>query len=1374
MAKYRILIIEDSSDDTELILIKLREEGIDFIYERVFSSASLHASLYKQQWDLVLSDYIMPGFNGLEAYEIVKQIQPLVSFVLISASIGEPLAVEAMRRGVSDYIMKENLNRLGSVALREIKETRNRVEFSQLRKKFVDEKEKAASILEASETLFYHGILTNDEYQLRVSENCEMITGYTKDELLKIKKPLFFGLVLEGDRPKVAEELQKAISSGEYFTIEYRILKKDGSILWINNYGKVISHHENSQTIIEGHIKDITKTKILQNELLDNQVRLKSILNSAPIGIATIRERKFTYLNPSFCKICGYQAGELMGKDARSLHFTDEEYQRIGQLISELNKDKSISGETIYRHKNGNRVHVKFTITYIDEAAPDLGNIFTIEDVTSKIREEKIRDTIYNISVGANQSENLNQFFGIIREELEELFDTTNFFVALYNPETNLLSFPFFIDEKDATIREVDAEGTLSKYIIDSELPQILRKEAVERLIDDGIIVRKGSPSMAFMGAPLLQDGKPFGIIAIQDYSNPEAFSMDDLQLFSIISEQIAISVNLKRKQFEVEESENRYRMLADASGEIIIISQDGVCIDANQAAVKFLGYTRAEIMNMNILEMVAPDSRERVRKNMSEGNTVFYEIDALRKDGTSFPALVRGDQFIYKGKESRISVARDISFEKKAREEIEHHADDLKFVHQLRDGMDRGEGVENLFNLLNNYLLKTFSIGGNSYFTYSEINNELSSFKGSKFRDFVETIEKNFGIKKIRDVVSHRKLKAFKQIIGQQREMIITKQEEIKEFLGQHLFNLYDEKYHEQIISKILPVLLSELHCMQVLVFPVIDHGKLNGILNICSRDEIQGIYKQRLFFLAGEFATIVSKITSEKQSRLLSKAVQESPLSVLITNKDAQIEYINDTALKLTGYSMKEIIGKNPRIFHSGRTKKSVYQDLWNTLQKGDTWKGEFINKKKTGEIYTESAIVAPIHNEKGEIEHYVGIKEDITERKKLERDLIKARDKAQESDRLKSAFLANMSHEIRTPMNAILGFTDLLSYPELSDQEFKESLHQITTNGHSLLRIINDIIDVSMIEADKMKIYISETEVIKIINEQAANIRNIIDRQKKNVVIHTPKSKQLVLETDPDRFAQIIINLLSNAEKFTSKGSIRIGFEISEENPEVIFSVADTGMGIPKDKQKIIFDRFRQVDDSYSREIGGTGLGLSIVKNLVKKLGGTIWLESEPGKGTTFYFSHPYSGNKNLDVSIPPKQEIQTSVDLLNGMENLNTRRILLVEDNMSNILYIKKIFKDSGVKLILIENGKEVLPYLEKNTLPDIVLLDINLPGKNGVELCVQIKKKYKIPVIAQTAYVQPSDMKNYEKAGFDGVVGKPFKIQDMLNAVRKFL
>lgn len=516
-----------------------------------------------------------------------------------------------------------------------------------------------------------------------------------------------------------------------------------------------------------------------------------------------------------------------------------------------------------------------------------------------------------------------------------------------------------------------------------------------------------------------------------------------------------------------------------------------------------------------------------------------------------------------------------------------------------------------------------------------------------------------------------------------------------------------------------------------------------------------------------------IIHDITERKRTqekiKQLSQAVEQSPVTIVITNTEGDIEYVNPKFSETTGYTFDEVAGKNPRVLKSGHTSPTEYKELWQTLSVGSEWYGEFHNMKKNGELYWESASISPIINTQGKVTHYIAIKEDITDRKKAEEELIKAKEKAEESDRLKLAFLANMSHEIRTPMNGILGFTELLKSPNLGGEEQQEYIKIIEKSGIRMLNIINDIISISKVESGQVEITLSETNI----NEQIEYLYTFFKPEAKQkgilLSINNPLStNKTIITTDREKIYAILTNLVKNALKFTDSGSIEFGYAKKENYLE--FFVKDTGLGISSSQQKIIFERFRQANDTISRSHEGSGLGLAISKAYVEMLGGKIWVESKEGKGSCFYFTIPFDKKTESKEDVISKKDVEKQ----KPENDIKDLKVLIVEDDPISKLLITIAVKPFSKEILKVSTGFEAIEACRNNPDIDLVMMDINMPEMGGYEATEIIRQFNKdLIIIAQTANGMQSDRDEAIAAGCSDYISKPVNIGALGDLMQKY-
>ena len=513
---------------------------------------------------------------------------------------------------------------------------------------------------------------------------------------------------------------------------------------------------------------------------------------------------------------------------------------------------------------------------------------------------------------------------------------------------------------------------------------------------------------------------------------------------------------------------------------------------------------------------------------------------------------------------------------------------------------------------------------------------------------------------------------------------------------------------------------------------------------------------------------ADITERKRAQESLRKLSQALEQTAESILVTDRNGVIEYANPGFTHLTGYTSKDVIGQTPRILKSGKHQIAFYKSFWGTILSGRVYRDVFVNKKKTGEIYYEEKTVAPVKDANGSVANFVAVGRDITIRKRAEEELQKAKEAAEEANRAKGDFLANMSHEIRTPMNGIIGMTDLTLETDLTVEQ-REYLEMVKSSADSLLRVINDILDFSRVEAGKLELQNEPFALRQSIGETMKVLGHLAHRKHLELAWHAAANVPEWVVGDCGRLRQMLVNLVGNAIKFTERGEVVVNISVEkldEAIAELHFRIADTGIGIAPEKQALIFGAFMQADGSTTRKYGGTGLGLAIVQRLVSLQGGKLWVESAPGKGSTFHLT--------LSLGLPGKSFVvpqDPTPDILKGL------RALVVDDNRTNRLIVTDLLKRWGISPQEAGSGSQALKLLQSSWRQGkpfrLVVLDAQMPQMDGFALAQRIRNDKKLTstlTIMLSSGVGPAESVQVREVGLAAYLTKPVQPSELLDAI----
>ena len=767
-----------------------------------------------------------------------------------------------------------------------------------------------------------------------------------------------------------------------------------------------------------------------------------------------------------------------------------------------------------------------------------------------------------------------------------------------------------------------------------------------------------------------------------------------------------------KESEEALRKSERNFRSIAEQMAEVVIlVDSNGIVTYASPVSEKIFGYLPAELIGHHFTEYLPENEIQEalVIFNdivLQQETDKVFEFRFRKKNGPRVYGEVHVHYYQDQDVHGMIGFIRDIT------ENKEHEIIRKKYEQQL---LESQQFLQSIYNEVNHSIFVVDVLPDGSY-RYKGNNPLHAKLTGISNEEIAGKTPEELVEPEIAEAITSN----YDSCIRENRSI---QYEESMPFLG-------EETWWETVLNPV--------------------------------RNENGRIYR-----IIGTSSNITERKLAVKQLKQLSVTVEQSPAIVVITDPLGNIEYVNPMFTLVTGYSAEEVKGENPRILQSGLMPKVLYEELWNSIISGQVWCGELQNKKKNGELYWDQAVISAILNKEGVITNFVAVKLDITEQKRTLNELNDAKQKAEESDRLKSAFLANISHEIRTPMNGILGFTQLLKDPQLSGEEQAEYIDLIQQSGDRMLSLINNLINISRIEAGETIVHMAETPVNELLRDLNAFFKP--EMNKKGLLLNclTPlPDGESIIETDRGKLTQVLTNLIQNALKFSSSGEIDFGYNLI--NGSLEFYVIDTGIGIPPEMKTKIFDRFHQVDNPLTRTQEGSGLGLNISKAYVEMLGGTIRVESQVHWGSEFYFTLPYNptGPKKIQPPAPVIKPPLLDVPFVT---------VLIAEDDAVSRLLLKKTLNVENIKTLLAGNGEEAIEMAQQHQEINLVLMDLRMPLMDGYEATILIKKiRPELPVIVQTAFTSKEERQRAEKAGCDGFITKPINKNELFKLITKLL
>lgn len=1185
--------------------------------------------------------------------------------------------------------------------------------------------------------------------------------------------------------------------------------------------------------------------KILLSKLTESEELFRKLAESTSTAIFIYKNEKFVFVNNATKILTGYSADELY-----NMNFWDVVHPDFKDIVKQrgIARQKGLMVPNRYEFKlikkNGEESWIDFSASRIiwngEPAA--IGSAFDITE--RKKYEEELKES--------------EQKFRLITENTADtiaVFDLNLNYVYISPSSFKLVGY---------TPDELKNLGL--KEILTPESYEFVLNKLKEELELEKTKSADPNRSIILHTKEIKKDKSIIDVETIVSYIRD-----DNGNILNILT--VSRDVTEKNKLTEkLIQSEEKLRLLVEGTSNFFFYTQDtnGFITYISPTVEKITGYKQDEWYNQTqwfATENPINDEATRLThlhlKGELTSEPIYFEL--YHKNGNKILLEIFEDIIFKDGKVVGLQgIATDIT-EKKRAEIIQ------SIQYNIATAVVTTKNLTELFEIVRKELSKLIN-SKNFFIAFYDEKNDL-------LRSDIDKDEKD-------EIPVWSAKNSLTGYVIKNKKSILLSKEEILELSSKGEFELIGTMPESW------------------LGVPLIINNNVIGVVAVQDYNTKNAYDKwslELLEIIAKQLSIYIDKKNNEEKILKLSLAIEQSPVSVVITDTDGNIEYVNPQFCEVSGYSFNEVIGKNPRFLKSGKTNPQNYVELWQKIKNGESWKGEFINKKKTGEIYYENAFISPIKNENEEIINFVGIKEDITEKKKLIdltiqseeqfhsvwenstdamrlidengiiidvnkafcklfemkkedligksfdityrdnkgdtidiykdryktntipkkveaeailhnnkkiwldvsnskveirnkpsmvlsifrditdkkkmiNELIHAKEKAEEMNRIKSHFFATMSHELRTPFVGILGFAELL-YDEIENEDHKDMINRIIHASKRLTNTLNQILDMTKLEFDKTEINIKNFDAISVIDD--VYIQFEIAAKNKNLELkRNLKLDSCFINSDEKLISEILINLVNNAVKYTEKGWIEITADKKTiDNKEMfVVEIKDTGIGIAEDKKEIIWEDFRQASEGTSRRFEGTGLGLSIARRFAKLINANLYLkESQLGKGSTFVLEIPINFYSGESIPTTVINDVNQTSNEKITLSSTKKRKILYVEDDEMAIDIVTRTLTPN-YNIESVKTSKQAFELInnpEKNY--DLFLIDINLGADkmNGLELTNEIKKndKYKnTPFVAITAFAREEDREEFLSNGMDYYISKPFSINDLRNLI----
>jgi two-component system, sensor histidine kinase and response regulator len=1139
---------------------------------------------------------------------------------------------------------------------------------------------------------------------ISVNRAAEQLAGYSRDEILGKN---FADFMAPEYVERIRANLKKKLEGQGLTAYEIELRAKDGRSVPVEVSTRLI--YENGVAVgVQGMARDVTERKRAEEALQESEARYRLLVETLPAIIYHVDTNppySPLYISANVLSL-GYSIEEWYGIPdlwISTLHPDDRE--RVLQ-VTELAMSEGLEVDYEYRviAKDGSVIWLHDRGRLVTDAAGKRLWQGVMLDISERKRAESERDVISEIIQSVNLTSNLDELLTRVHQLLKKVLYAENCCVALFDKQTGKFEAPLFVDLRVENPFPIALSKNCTAKVFMSGQPLLMNKAVFAELRERGEVELIGEPAPSFLAVPLMTAAETIGVIVVQHYEEANVYNQRDVEFLSSVAAQLALAIERKQLENTLRKERAFLRTLIDHLPDSVYVKDlASRKVIANLAEVRLAGVqSEADVLGKDDFALYPKEMAEKF----------LADDQAVLQTGQS---VINREEYVI-GKQGQKTWLLTTKIPLR-----DEHNQIAGLIGLGRDITDRKRIDEEL---------KT---------------NEIQMFEAQRIAH-LGSWEHDAGSGKVK--WSHEEW----QIFGlDQREFGPS----FEEFLAmvhpddRHMIkNINERSQQSKEIASFDYRIIRPDGTLRVL--------RANGSI-LC--DDLGQVVK---------ITGTDQDITERKQAEEALKQNEERYRTIIEDMTDSYIEtdlagkftFLNNQAAIGQRRSKEQLMGLSNRQYMDEDTVKRVGKAYKQIYLTGEPLKGlTYEMTRGDGTAYYVEMNVSLIRDSQGKPVGFRAIARDVTERKQIEAQLVEARDVALESARLKSEFLANMSHEIRTPMNGVIGMTGLLLDTELNDDQ-RDIAETIRSSGDALLTIINDILDFSKIEAGKLQFDVVDFDLR---NAVEGTVELLADRARKKRIefasfIHS--NVPTALCGDPGRLRQILTNLTGNALKFTDRGEVIVAAEKEFETDTAVmvrFSVTDTGIGISEETQQKLFQAFTQADGSTTRKYGGTGLGLSISKQLVELMGGQIGVSSQPGKGSTFWFTTSFDKQPSGAVTRAP------------NIESLAGLQVLIVDDNATNRKILAHQLTSWGMFYDEADSAPRALDLLRdaavRGNAYDLVVLDLIMPEVDGFELARMIKEDSKISsvrLVLLTSAGQRGDGSRARDAGIAAYLTKPVR------------